>query len=260
MKDRFEAELNSFSTLWKGGYYEGDPLDPMSPSSYGQLGYLSTLHATYLACIKPYVHSQTVAFEIGPGRGAWTKTLLPSAEVWAVDALSAEHNGFLEYLNHPPNVRYIQVEDFTLGSLPDDHFTFMFSFGALCHVSFDGIKEYAQSAFSKMARGSHCFWMVADYAKYNASVRALDTLSPWTRCLPRRRKNLPARAFLRALRAFDNPPVPLQRDSGEAPSPGRWYDAGTDRTCSMLQDVGFEILDRDMGVSHRDPVIHFIKN
>lgn len=41
--------------------------------------------------------------------------------------------------------------------------------------------------------------------------------------------------------------------------PGRWYNAGTKRTCKMLEGFGYEILDPDIGASHRDPIIHFIK-
>lgn len=205
MTERLTRELASFDGVWAGGYFEGDPRDPMARSSFGQLGYMSVLHATYLACIKPYVRDDTVALEIGPGRGAWTKSLLPAREVWAVDALSAEHNGFFEYLGHPDHVRYFQVDDFSLRELPAARFTYMFSFGALCHVSFDGITAYAASAFDKLRPGAECFWMVADYAKYNAAVEAVEHLSPWTRCVSPRPRYAPARALLRALARVDAP-------------------------------------------------------
>jgi hypothetical protein len=43
------------------------------------------------------------------------------------------------------------------------------------------------------------------------------------------------------------------------PTPGRWYNAGVDRTCSMLKEVGYEVVDPDVGVNFRDPIIHFLK-
>lgn len=61
------SELKSFENLWEGGYFEGDPLNPMERSSYGQLGFMSILHATYLRCIRPYIKNYTVSLEIGPG-------------------------------------------------------------------------------------------------------------------------------------------------------------------------------------------------
>ena len=131
MNKKFYDELRSFDDRFEGGYFEGDPLNPLARSSYGQLGFLSTLHVTYLLCIKPYVNDATVSLEIGPGRGAWTKLLLPSQEVYALDAKPAEDNRFFEYLEHPDNVKYFQVNDFDCDMLPEDHFTYMFSYGCL---------------------------------------------------------------------------------------------------------------------------------
>ena len=70
---RLSVELSGFTKVWKGGYFEGDPLDVLSKSTYDQVGYMSVLHATYLRCIKPYINSKTIALEIGPGRGRGQK-------------------------------------------------------------------------------------------------------------------------------------------------------------------------------------------
>lgn len=43
------------------------------------------------------------------------------------------------------------------------------------------------------------------------------------------------------------------------PEPGRWYHPGTDWACWMLADIGFTIVDEDVGVNLRDPVIKFSK-
>jgi hypothetical protein len=43
------------------------------------------------------------------------------------------------------------------------------------------------------------------------------------------------------------------------PSPGRWYNAGIERTCSMLEEVGYQVVDPDVGTIPRDPIIHFVK-
>jgi hypothetical protein len=37
MSDQLAAELDSFQTIWRGGYYEGDPLDPMTQSGNSHL-------------------------------------------------------------------------------------------------------------------------------------------------------------------------------------------------------------------------------
>jgi len=259
MKKRLVEELDSFKGIWNGGYYEGDPLKPMSKSTYGQLGFISVLHATYLQCIKPYVNKNTVSLEIGPGRGAWTKALLPSKQVYALDALPAEHNGFFEYLEHPENVKYFQVKDFMCEMLPDNYFDYMFSFGCLCHVSFEGISEYARNIYPKLKRNSNCFWMVADYDKYNdAYSKNLDALSMWKVVQPIGRRYVPFR-WLFAYIMKREPVYYANPDENDDPRPGRWYNAGIKRTCSMLEDIGYQIVDPDVGTCLRDPIIHFVK-
>lgn len=257
MTSRLKDEIKSFETLWKGGFYEGDPLNPLARSSYGQMGYMSVLHVIYLRCIKPYINEKTIALEIGPGRGAWTKALLPSKEIHVMDALSAEHNKFFEYLGHPKNVQYFQVKDFECKVLPDNYFNYMFSFGCLCHVSFDGITQYATNIYPKLRSGSNCFWMVADYAKYNNAMSNLGEIS----ILPAvfyRDRYLPLRWLLKCLVKGWKKPL-LAQDMVDEHRPGRWYDAGIERTCAMLRKIGYQIVDPDVGVSFRDPIIHFIK-
>jgi hypothetical protein len=271
MNQKLMDELNAFQGIWKGGYFGGDPLDPVGKSTYGQLGFMSVIHATYLRCIKPYVNGDTVAVEIGPGRGAWTKALLPAREVYALDALPEEYNRFFEYLEHPKHVKYFQVADFKCAMLPDNYFNYMFSFGTLCHVSFEGIKEYAVNLYPKIKSGSNCFWMVADYDKYNQAVSrqnelnvcdhlaaynlAVQTYPPLMRWVLKRlikKWILPSLAVEKI-----QPKTPDKDDNPKAG--GRWYHAGIRETCAMLTDVGYSVVDPDVGTCLRDPVIHFVK-
>ena len=257
MNPKLTNELKSFENLWAGGFYEGDPLNPVSNSSYGQLGFISVLHATYLRCVKPYINDRTVALEIGPGRGSWTRTLLPAKEVYALDALSEEHNQLFQYLGHPKNVKYFQVKDFKCEVLPENYFDYMFSFACLCHVSFGGITEYAINIFPKLKPGSNCFWLVADYDKYNNAVSRLNSASEGS-ASPGKHIFSP-RAWFHWRRPPPSKISFLQPDENDEPSPGRWYDAGIDRTCSMLKKAGYQVIDPDVGTVLRDPVIHFMK-
>jgi len=250
-------EIASFEGIWEGGYFEGDPLDPLAKSTYGSSGYISVLHATYLRCIKPYIKPETVALEIGPGRGAWTKTMLGAKEVWALDALSAEYNRFFEYLNFPENVKYFQVKDFECKDLPEAYFDFMFSFGCLCHVSFDGIEAYARSIFPKLRSGANCFWLVADKDKFQALVDSDLRNNIWKRLAPRRRQMWPVRKVFDAISFISRPA--FRRTEVFTGEQGTWYDAGTDRTCMMLESIGYQIVDPDVETISRDPVIHFVK-
>lgn len=269
MNDRLHLELKSNETIWGEGYYEGDPRDPMASSSYGRAGYMSVLHATYLRCIKPYVRGAT-ALEIGPGRGAWTKSMLDAEEVWTIDARPAKDDGFFEYIGEQAHVTRIQVHDFACTELPTDHFNYMFSFGCLCHVSFDGISEYAKNLFSKLQPGTVCFWMVADYGKYKEFLDDYRTYHVSRALIPRggswrRFLSRPVGATLSALQRSDSQAAArlanwtLLPPQDVIPMPGRWFHAGIDRTCTMLEGFGYEIVDKDVGTVPRDPIIQFVR-
>jgi hypothetical protein len=255
---KLSHELMSFKHLWKGGYFEGDPLTPLGRSSYGQLNYISVLHATYLRCIKPYIDSASVVLEIGPGKGAWTKCMLSAKEVWALDALPEANNGFYQYLGNPANVKYFHVNDFECSMLPERYFSYMFSFGCLCHVSFAGITAYAKNIYPKLQDGAECFWLVADYSKLNDARSNPDRYSIWYN-LPRGTPNLVPLRWVFKLFGFMNKFARLEDDLTDEPFPGRWYDAGVERTCAMLSNVGYEVVDRDVGTLLRDPIVHFRK-
>jgi hypothetical protein len=260
---RLAREVESFRgtwkgrPLWQGGYLEGDPLDPMGQSSYGAGGFMSVIHATYLAAIRPYVGGDTIALEIGPGRGAWTRCLLPAREVWTVDVLPAEHNGFWDYVGRHDHVRYVQVDDFSCDALPDDHFTYLFSFGCLCHVSFEGIAAYLENLRPKLRPGAECFLMVADYEK---ATRAADQSASIlaSRTAPMGKRGDLVRAAWKLSRRDRLPWSTMGQDADSEPRPGRWYDAGATRVAELLERLGYQVKDRDMCLTHRDPVIHFV--
>jgi hypothetical protein len=256
---RLKQELAAFENVWEGGYYEGDPLKPLGGCSYRQLGFMSVLHATYLRCIKPYINDQTVALEIGPGAGAWTRALLPAKEVYALDAQPESHSGLMRRLGHPANVKYFQVTDFKCAMIPANRVDFMFSFGCLCHVSFAGIEEYAVNLYPKLKHGCNCFWMVADYDKYNAAVANLSIWNTLRHAIPGGRRNSPLRWLFGLVRKKHERLHFVNKDEIDETGVARWYHAGIDRTCNMLTSVGYQVVDSDVGTCLRDPIVHFRK-
>lgn len=258
-QEYISSEIAEFEGLWEGGYHEGNPMVPVTKSSYQTYGYISILYATYLRCIRPYINPDTTAVEIGPGRGTWTEALLGAKEIWVLDALSAEHNGFFEYLKHPENVKYFQVEDFECRDLPDNYFNYMFSFGCLCHVSFDGITQYAENMFGKLKPGANCFWMVADKKKYDRFKKYADHYDIWKQLAPRKNKKLAIfRPFFDTFSRLLKPEF-MEKDDFEVKQQGHWHDAGAERTCEMLESKGYKIIEQDVGTIARDPIIHFMK-
>lgn len=265
-------EVGLFEGKWPGGYFEGDPLDPLGRSSYFQMGYISVLHALYQACVRPHVTPQTIALEIGPGRGAWTKTLLGAKEIWCLDALSADYNRFWEYVGdqHRGRVNYIHVRDFSCRELPDRRFDFLFSFGTFCHIRWERQQDYYRNLFPKMRPGASAFVMIADFDKFNAAVAAYRPLrvsfqrfsknvvvTDLLEIAQRMRQKFSGRLEGQGHSDFRNWSEGDKEDS--APRPGRWYHAGLRRTCDFLESIGWEVVNPDVGLCPRDPVIHFRK-
>lgn len=251
--------LSSFRDVWSRGYFSADPLLPDS-TSLGLFGYFGSHHVVYLCCIRPYVDSHTVAVEIGPGRGAWTRALLPAQEVWCLDALSAEHNEFWTYVGQQSHVHYSHVKDFDCDMLPDDGVDYVFSYDALCHVPFNGLEAYARSLYRKMRRGAHGFWMVGDFDKFRSFVTESRSVGPvltsqfgrrWARQFAELAVSRVEKRQLRFQATFIN--------QSEGPGGNWWYDAGAARTATMLTTVGYQVLDEDMGCDPRSPILHFVR-
>jgi hypothetical protein len=252
--------FDQFSDFWGGGYYEGDPLDPMAESTYGIYGYNSALMTVYLACIRPYVHERTVALEIGPGRGAWSKTIMRRnpAKLYAVDAAPAEHTRFWEYVGRDPRVEYVVARDFTLSSIPNSSVDFFFSFGVFCHLRPEMCVKYVNSLASKMCPGANGFLMIADFDHYNRCLDAAERTSVLRFFLSQRRTVwLPTRLALYLSwrlfrRKMDLVRVSCQADADRTTIQGDagWYHWGLDAACTSLTNHGFDIVDRDIRLRH----------
>jgi hypothetical protein len=265
-----EAESNFFTKFgqaWQGGYFEGNPLDPMAASGYGVYGYNSILYTVFLTCIRGYINSDTTVLEIGPGRGAWTKTFLERGckQVYAVDAAPAEHTGFWDYVGATPRAKYIASTDLTLSEVPDDSIDHFFSFGVFCHLKPEMCERYLTSLAKKMRAGSHGFLMIADYDKYNYCLDHADQLSI-KRVFASRKIWLPAKlAYLASWNLFRSKADLYRVSKAEDLDLSRdrtttgWYHWGIDRACDAITREGFRIIERDMEVVSRDPVIHFAK-
>ena len=257
--------------IWKHGYRECDVLDPLGGSTHYDLGYMSVMHAVYLWCIRPYIHSGANVLEIGCGGGAWTKTMLGANEVWGLDAKSAEDNQIYEYLGQPKNLHYIQVNGADCHRLPDGHFDLVFSYGCLCHLPFTMVRDYIHQLPAKLKPGGQGFVMVSDYDKFNSAWSRRDETSIVHRLARSKlggRRYAPVSLFLNAasaaMRLIDGAtPKPAwgvkDKNEDDRPRPARWYDAGVARTCSEIEAAGLEVVCRDLELIARDPMIHFQK-
>ncbi len=261
--------LQGFKHAFRGGYLEGNPLDPMTASTYGIYGYNSMLYTIYSACIRPYITSDTAVLEIGPGRGAWSKAFLHRncRKLYAVEVADAEHTHFWEYVGEDPRAEYIVVNDLSLSGVPDDSIDFFFSFGVFCHLKPEMCQEYLHSIHRTMKRASRGFLMIADFDKYERCRALADRLSIGRFLGEQRRKVwIPSKlGYLLVWRFFrermDLEPVSKSRDKNLWTADGEfgWYHWGIERACEAMARTGFEIVEPDVEVCPRDPIIHFRK-
>ena len=255
--------IKNFRNIWGGGYYEGNPLEPLAPSEYGALGYLSIIHAIYLMCIKPYVDGTTSVLEIGPGRGAWTKCFVErgAKKIACVDAAPAEHTGFWECVGKHENVDYHVAEDFSLSMIEDSSIDYFFSFGVFCHIHPSGVEKYLQALSTKMRSGTHGFLMIADYEKYNKAVSQPDRYTFGNMFVGRR--FIPMKITWSAVYSVVSPlrfrPKDINESAAIDTAGLRWFHLGADNAARLLKQSGFEVVDQDIGISHRDPILHFKK-
>lgn len=250
-EERLRKDIASNHEIWRGGYAEGDPLDPLGGSSYGALGWVSVLNLVYRLCIEPYVNAQTTAVEIGCGRGAWSRCILKHSpkELHCLDALSAKDNRFHHFTPPQASLHYHQVRDFSCSQLPEGQCDYLFSFGCFCHLPPEGVRAYLENLRLRLAPNAHGFIMFADYDKFNHAIAAhrysllrlvppgiRGALTPW-------------------LKGLDHPL--MDKRESRSPSPGRWYHLGVETMTAWLEELGYRVITGDMDILPRDPIVHF---
>lgn len=250
---------------WRGGYHEGDPLEPVGPSVYSihlGMGHISVLHAVWRLAIRPYVDPRRTVLEIGPGRGAWSRAILACnpRHLHVADVLSAEHNGFWAYVGEDEKrrVTYHEVRDTSLSEIPDGSIDHVFSFGTFCHLSPQLQAEYFRTFARVMKAGAHGFVMYGDYDKFNAAMAEGEKLS--LRHAFGNRRALPIRiaydVWSRLLGMVKHRQI---KDEGPVPRPGRWWHVGRDEMRAMIEGAGLRVVNPDVDVVFRDPLVHFAK-
>lgn len=221
-KDKLQKELYSFQNIWKGGYFNNIESDSRK------------LQNIIDVCITPHVTDQTTVLEIGCGRGAWTKHMKHAKKIYCMDALSAEHNNFWNYVGRQPNIEYYQVDDFTCKNIPDNSIDFLFSYDVFCHISYSGMREYMKNLYPKLKKDAVCFIMVADSEKYQKF--GIPGVTP----------------------GYSSHEEEVKDYDGN-PSDGRWYWYGVNRFCQVLEDFTYHVISKDINVIERDPITKFTK-
>ncbi len=238
MEKKLKDEINSFQTIWKGGFKTGHD------SIRNQKG------------IEDYLKKSMkgkCCLEIGCGGGQWSKFIYQLNvfdKIYCIDVLSAEHNSFWDYVGHEKKdkIEYVQVKDFNLDFIPLDTLDYVFSYDVFCHISYTGQKTYIEALYDKCKTDCNLCIMFADAEKYFKS-------EPWhidiQRCEQRNRGI-----------HFANDQELIQRlieDSDSDPSTGRWYWIGKEKFIDICISSNYKIINEDLDIDKTNPITIFQK-
>ena len=119
--------------------------------------------------IRPYLRTDSVVLELGPGAGSWSRAILqyiPEGKLHAID-----FQDITKWLNpeqYGGRLVCHRVEDNMLGCIDDDSIDFCWSFGVFCHNNIEHIEQALASTFLTMKPGGFACHEYGDWSKLEA--------------------------------------------------------------------------------------------
>ena len=235
MSLKLKEELNSFQTIWKGGFRTGYS---QKRNQKGVEEYL-----------KRNMDGKTM-LEIGCGGGQWSKFIYNLGtydKMYCIDALSENHNNFWMFVDNEKKdkIEYYQVTDFSLDSIPDNSLDYVFSYDVFCHISYTGHLEYLKNLRKKCKKGCKLFIMYADANKYLKNEPENEYHV---------RRYIPNGY---SYQSNDELIIGAINDKDGNASSGRWYWVGVDNFVMLCEKYGYEILNRDLDIDKTNPITLF---
>ena len=190
-----------------------------------------------------YINNTTTVLEIGPGRGAWTKTMLKynPKKIICLDVFSAARNNFWNFVGkeNMNKIDYFQVNDFLCNDISNNSIDFLFSYDVFCHISFNNTELYLKNLYNKFKKGSICVIMIADY---NKSIK----------------NNCPI-VRVRAPRGTYNSFEEEIKDINGPFYRGRFFYYGIDKFCELLKKYNYTIINKDIELDDQKSYMYFYK-
>lgn len=114
--------------------------------------------------LKAYILPNTIAVEIGPGGGRWTRYMLNAKHIYAVDYHQEILNELKSNLN-AINITYIKNNGDDFPNIQDRSIDFLFSFGTFVHFDIDIIDRYLQNMKLVLKQDSNVVIQYSDKTK-----------------------------------------------------------------------------------------------
>jgi len=112
----------------------------------------------------PYLTKETVAVEIGPGGGRWTRYMLGVKKLYAVDF----HQELLDGLKRnfrKANLTFVRNAGDDFPGIPDESIDFIFSFGTFVHLDVEIIDRYLNNMRRLLRSNSNVVIQYSDKTK-----------------------------------------------------------------------------------------------
>lgn len=131
------------------------------PETFGPLRFIRERY------LMPYVNSQDVAVEIGPGGGRWTRYLLPFRKLYVVDYYPALLDELRSTFRRS-NMQFIANNGSDFPGIPEESVDFIFSFDCFVHLDTPIIKTYLLNMRRILKRGGIAVIHYSDISKVMA--------------------------------------------------------------------------------------------
>lgn len=147
----------NFENYPKG--YIGHPVKKKYNAAYG-----GCLYLVVEQLIEPYIHSDSVVLEIGPGNGKWTQFLTKAKEVICVDIVDLEK--ILQERFPQVNLKILVLKDDIKLDIKDCQINFIFSFDTFVHLESECIEAYFKEFYRILKFESCGVIHYSDWEKY----------------------------------------------------------------------------------------------
>ena len=116
--------------------------------------------------LAPYLQPNTRVFELGPGKGSWSRAILSvvtTGELHTVDYVDVSK--WLEPSKYRGRLVCHRVADNEFHELPENFFDVFWSFGVLCHNNIENVQTVLANARKKVKPGGVAVHQYADWGK-----------------------------------------------------------------------------------------------
>lgn len=123
----------------------------------------------FINAVLPYIKSDSVVLELGPGKGSWSRAILKNISNGELHVIDYQDiSAWLNPEKYHGRLIGHKVNDSSFSCVKDECFDFFWSFGVLCHNNTENIRVILKNALPKMKHGGVAVHQYGDWKKLEA--------------------------------------------------------------------------------------------